>query len=140
MTFLLCVNRRSLLWRRDNEIRNPDDRALSHTKASATMTRTPLAFILAAAIVTLMSSCDSLKAASGKYHQQENPGETIVLNDDGTCQRNNFACTWTLSGNQIKMNVQQRDVVIEGTIDGKRLTVTEPGPAGGTNTAIFVRE
>lgn len=105
------------------------------------MTRPTLALVFAIAICTLMESCDRLHAVSGKYHQQDNPSETIVLNDDGTCQRDNFACTYALKGNVITITTTMPTTgVVNGTIDGKRLTMAEPNAAGGKNTTIFVRE
>ena len=107
----------------------------------AAMIRPIPALVFVTAMCTLTGSCDRLHAVSGKYHQQDNPSETVVLNDDGTCQRDNFACTYALKGNEITITTTMPTAgIINGTIDGKRLTLTEPNTAGGKNTATFIRE
>jgi len=106
-----------------------------------TMTRPILALVFATAMCTLVGSCDRLHAVSGKYHQQENPSETLVLSDDGTCLRDNFACTYALKGNEITITTTMPTAgTVNGTIDGKRLTIAEPNAAGGKDTKIFIRE
>ena len=111
-----------------------------HDMLVATMTRPTITLIGATVIATLMVSCGSLHKVSGKYEQENNPSETIVLTDDGTCLRDKDACTYFMKGNDITISMQMGGMVYNGTIDGKRLTLNQPNPTGGNQTIVFVRK
>ena len=104
------------------------------------MTRPILTLVSTTVIATLLASCDRLHKFSGEYDQENNSSETIVLHDDGTCLRDKDACTYFVKGNDITISMQMGGMVFNGTIDGKRLTITQPNPAGGNQTLVFVHK
>jgi hypothetical protein len=77
---------------------------------------------------------------SGVYRQVNDPNSFLVLNRDGTCRRDNYACTYTVSGNKVTITMQMMGMIFDGVLDGDRLTLSEPNIVGGKNQTVFVRQ
>jgi hypothetical protein len=87
-----------------------------------------------------VAACNKVGSVSGKYHSQTDPNAHIVLMPDGTCERDDVACTYTLKGNDVTLTMKLMGLVFHGTIDGKELTLKERNIVGGENTTVFTKE
>lgn len=91
------------------------------------------------AAACVLIGCNKMHAVAGEYREQNNPNAIIILKPDGSCQRDDVACTYTTDGNKVTMTMQLMGLVFNGTVDGDRLAIQERNILGGENTTVFVR-
>jgi len=92
---------------------------------------------LAMASILAASGCNRV---SGEFRQANNPNNFVILKPDGTCQRDSFACKYSVDGKNITLTMAMMGIVFNATLDGDRLVLTEPGLFGGKIQTVFIRK